>query len=103
MGRARRNREAAQNLIQQRDGRSFQIEDADSFFAKLRDTLEALRQASRPHPLSVEMATALAKRYCRDDKFAMEWAEFLHAEVEKIRQYVTRPDYPATVCHPTLR
>jgi hypothetical protein len=33
----------------------------------------------------------LAKRYCRDDKFAMEWAEFLHAEVEKVRQYVTGP------------
>ena len=29
------------------------------------------------------MAIALAKRYCRDDKFAMEWAEFLHSEVEK--------------------
>ena len=66
---------------------------------KLRETLEALRQASRPHPLSVEMAIALAKRYCRDDKFAMEWAEFLHAEVEKIRRYVTGPDYPTI--HPS--
>jgi hypothetical protein len=28
---------------------------------KLHETLEALRQASRPHPLSVEMAIALAK------------------------------------------
>jgi hypothetical protein len=27
----------------------------------------------------------------------MEWAEFLHAEVEKIRHYVTGPDYPASV------
>jgi hypothetical protein len=87
----------AQDLIQQRGGRSFPIEDADSFFVTLRETLEALRQASRPHPLSVEMAIALAKRYCRDDKFAMEWAEFLQAEVEKIRQYVTGPDYPASV------
>jgi hypothetical protein len=84
----------AQDLLTQRGGRSFQIEDADSFFVKLHETLEALRQASRPHPLSVEMAVALAKRYCRDDKFAMEWAEFLHAEVEKIRRYVTGPDYP---------
>jgi SIR2-like domain len=89
----------AQDLLTQRGGRSFQIEDADSFFVKLRETLEALRQASRPHPLSVEMAIALAKRYCRDDKFAMEWAEFLHAEVEKIRRYVTGPDYPTI--HPS--
>ncbi|POR50011.1 SIR2 family protein [Bosea psychrotolerans] len=84
----------AQDLLDQRGGRSFSITDADSFFVKLAETLEALNQASRPHPQSVEMAVALAKRYCRDDKFAMEWAEFLHAEVEKVRRYVTGPDYP---------
>jgi SIR2-like domain len=43
----------AQDLIERRGGRSFQIEDADRFFVKLHETLEALRQASRPHPLSV--------------------------------------------------
>ena len=84
----------AQDLLLQRGGRSFPITDADSFFVKLSDTLEALRQASRPHPQSVELAVALAKRYCRDDKFAMEWAEFLHFEVEKVRGYVTGPEYP---------
>ena len=84
----------AQDLLEQRSGRSFPIADADSFFVKLRETLVALRQASRPHPQSVEMAVALAKRYSRDDKFAMEWAEFLNSEVEKVRQYVTGPDYP---------
>jgi hypothetical protein len=84
----------AQDLIDQRGARSFEIADAENFFVKLQETLEALRQASRPHPLSVEMAIALAKRYCRDDKFAMEWAEFLRDEVEKVRQYVTGPDYP---------
>ena len=77
----------AQDLLTQRGGRSFPIDDADSFFVKLHETLEALRQASRPHPLSVEMAIALAKRYCRDDKFAMEWAEFLRDEVEKFRRH----------------
>jgi hypothetical protein len=89
----------ARDLLTQRGGRSFPIADADNFFVKLHETLEALRQASRPHPLSVEMAIALTKRYCRDDKFAMEWAEFLHAEVEKIRRYVTGPDYPTI--HPS--
>ena len=84
----------AQNLLDQRGGRSFAITDADSFFVKLAETLEALKQASRPHPQSVEMAVALAKRYCRDDKFAMEWAEFLHAEVEKVAKFVHGPDYP---------
>jgi hypothetical protein len=77
----------AKDLLTQRGGRSFPIADADSFFVKLYETLEALRQASRPHPLSVEMAIALVKRYCRDDKFEMEWAEFLRDEVEKFRRH----------------
>jgi SIR2-like domain len=80
----------AQDLLELRGGRSFPITDADNFFVKLRETLEALRQASRPHPQSVELAVALAKRYCRDDKFALEWAEFLRCEVEKVRQYVAK-------------
>lgn len=84
----------AQDLLDQRGGRSFAITDADSFFVKLAETLEALKQASRPHPQSVEMAVALAKRYCRDDKYAMEWAEFLHSEADKIRRYVTSREYP---------
>jgi hypothetical protein len=86
----------AQDLIDQRGGRSFPITDADGFFVKLGETLEALKQASRPHPQSVEMAIALARRYCRDDKFAMEWAEFLQGEVDKVRGYVTGPEYPTS-------
>lgn len=84
----------AQDLLDQRGGRSFAITEADSFFVKLAETLEALKQASRPHPQSVEMAVALAKRYCRDDKFAMEWSEFLHAEVEKVARFVRGSEYP---------
>ncbi len=84
----------AQDLLDQRGGRSFAIADADSFFVKLAETLEALTQANRPHPQSIEMAVALAKRYCRDDKFSMEWTEFLHAEVDKIAKFVNGPEYP---------
>jgi hypothetical protein len=40
------------------------------------------------------LAVALAKRYCRDDTFAMEWTEYLHSEVERIRAYVNSNDYP---------
>jgi SIR2-like domain len=73
LGIARRRRRARKRppAAARRSG----LPDADSFFVKLRETLEALRQASRPHPQSVELAVALAKRYCRDDKFALEWTE----------------------------
>ncbi len=84
----------ARDLLNQRGGRDFAIADADAFFGKLADTLDALTTASRPHPQSVTIAVALAKRYCREDKFALEWAEFLHDEVEKIKRFVNGPDYP---------
>lgn len=84
----------AQDLVVHRAGRIVPIVDADTFFSKLAQTLAALKQASRPHPQSVEMAIALARRLCRDDNFAMEWAEFLHAEVSKIIAYVTGQSFP---------
>ena len=83
----------AADLIGQRQGRSFQISDADSFFTRLDNTLQALAAAGRPHPTSAAMAVALAKRYCRDDAFALEWTELLAAEAAKIRRFVMDPDF----------
>ena len=40
------------------------------------------------------MAIALAKRYCREDRYALEWTEFLNAEVAKIRSFVVDNNYP---------
>jgi hypothetical protein len=84
----------AQDIISHRGGRSFEISDADSFFARLVDTTDALRRAGRSHPQSVAVALELAKRFCRDDRYAIEWAEFLAAEANRIRDFVTGNDYP---------
>ncbi|SFK79334.1 SIR2 family protein [Methylocapsa palsarum] len=83
-----------QDLIDHRAGRSIAITDADSFFARLCDTVDALRQAARPHPQSVAMAVSLAKKYCRDDRYALEWAEMLTGEVAKIKSFINSTDYP---------
>lgn len=86
--------ELAADIMKMRGARRIPIADADSFLQKLEHTVAALEAASSPHPQTVQAALALAKRLCRDDRFAMEWAEFLHAEVLKIREYVLGPDYP---------
>jgi SIR2-like domain len=83
-----------QDIIAHRDGRSFAIADADSFFTHLGQSLEALRQADQPHPLSAVMAVALAKRYCRDDRFSLEWTEFVTREVLSVRSFIIGQDYP---------
>jgi SIR2-like domain len=83
----------AKDIITQRAGRVVQITDADAFFSRLSDALGALRTVERPHPDSVALAVALAKKYCRDDSYAMEWTELLAGEIEKIRSFVNGPDY----------
>ena len=80
--------------MQQSGGQSFDIEGADDFFSELDAKLMALQLTSQPNLQSVTASITLAKRYCRDDQFSMEWEEFLHAEVKKIRDYVTGPEYP---------
>ncbi|MCJ2051246.1 SIR2 family protein [Methylobacterium sp. J-070] len=90
---------SAADLVIHRGGRSFSISDADAFFSRLSDTVDALRSANRAHPSTVAMALALAKRYCRDDQFGLEWAELLANEAKKIRDYINGPQYPSA--HPT--
>lgn len=83
----------AQDIINHRSGRVIEVTDADIFFGRLSDAVEALRAVDRPHPDSVALTVALARKYCRDDKYAMEWTELLAGEVEKIRTFVNGPDY----------
>jgi hypothetical protein len=86
----------AQDIITHRLGRSFSIVDADSFFERLKDTVDALRHAARANPQSVGIAVAQAKKYCRDDRYALEWTEMLAEEIGQIRGFVTGEDYPST-------
>lgn len=84
----------AKVLIEHRDGRVIDIESADKFFKELGDKVEVLDRTKGPHPYNVSMALGLAKKYCRDDQYSMEWAELLHKEVERVKEYVTSEDYP---------
>jgi len=86
--------ELGQEIVRARVGRVIEIEDADKFFVKLADTVDALEAARRPHPQSLGVTLALAKKYARDDKFTLEWSELLRDELAKIRSFVTGPDWP---------
>jgi hypothetical protein len=83
----------ARDLIGERDGRVVTAAGADEFFGRLADVMDALRQSERPHPQSVTMAVALAKKYCREDRYALEWSELLAGEVAKIRSTVDQQAY----------
>lgn len=83
-----------QDIVNGRGGRVIDIDDGDKFFVKLADTVDALAAARRPHPESLVVTLALAKKYARDDKFALEWVDLLREQVAKIRAFVTGLDWP---------
>lgn len=87
----------ANEIIHHRGVRVIPITGADEFFERLENTVAALRSASSPHPQTIGASLALAKRLCRDDRFGMEWSDFLHTEVMTFRDYVLGPSYPTGI------
>ena len=55
-------RQKAKGLIADREGYKIPIEGADSFFQSLAGSVESIGDFARPHPLSIEVAVATAKR-----------------------------------------
>lgn len=60
------------------------IENADQFFQKLSENIEALRTFERPHPLSVPLAIAQVKKYVADDKYHILLHDFLQDETNRL-------------------
>ena len=83
----------AADLVAHRQGRVIDITDADAFFGRLAETLAALKEADRPHPLSVAATMAVGRRYCRDDRLSPEWTELLAEQTARVRGFVTAPEY----------
>jgi hypothetical protein len=70
------------------------IRATHSLSSPLADTPGAMRQTSSLRSQSVETAVALARRYCRDDRYEQNWVELLDSKVEKIRGFLVSADYP---------
>lgn len=83
----------ARDLIEERDGKVVTAAGADEFFSRLADVLDALKKTERPHPQSVAVVVALAKKYCREGRYSLEWAELLAGEVAKIRSVIDQKSF----------
>lgn len=81
------------DLISHRGARIVPITGADQFFVMLGHTLNALAEANRPHPASVQLLVAQAKRLCSDDAYAIAWADLLFTEAEAVRQKVDQSTF----------
>jgi len=78
----------ARQLAKLRDAQVISIQDADSFFGKLTDLLSALKDSARPHPASVEAATALVKRYLAGPRYRIQLEDLVTDETEAAHRQI---------------
>lgn len=71
-------------LCSARKGVTVPIADADSFFVKLVEQVEALAQSQRQNPLSVDMTVSRAKRYLAKPEYRIQLSDLVSEEVERI-------------------
>jgi hypothetical protein len=84
----------AADIVSHRQGQVIEVKGADEFLLDLSSKLDAVRRADRSHPVTVETALAVARKFCRSDEFGPEWAEFLEAEATKVRNFVGSSEWP---------
>jgi hypothetical protein len=74
----------AEALIQARSAIKVQVKSADAFFVELNEKLEALESFDAPHPLSVELAVRMAKRFVAEDRYRIQLHDLVMAETDLV-------------------
>ncbi|MDR3564411.1 MAG: SIR2 family protein [Negativicutes bacterium] len=73
----------AEELIQFRQAQTIKVASSDSFFTDLNERLEALETFNAPHPLSVDLAVRMAKKYVAEDRYRVQLYELVMGEAEQ--------------------
>ena len=79
----------AQRLVAQRGAQVIPIEDADSFFQTIQQSVESIEEYSKPHPLSIESAVVTLKRYLSREEYRIRLSDYVDAAVEQTIQATT--------------
>lgn len=85
--------EKAQKLIERRQGLHVNISDADSFFSKLAEQVQAISEVSRQNPLSVKMKVAALKKYLADPVNRIRLDDLISDEVLHILEVTSGSDF----------
>lgn len=75
--------EEAKELIQFRQAQTIKVASSDAFFAELNERLEALEAFDAPHPLSVDLAVRMAKKYVAEDRYRVQLYDLVMSEAEQ--------------------
>jgi hypothetical protein len=73
----------AEELIKFRQARTIKVASSDSFFTDLNEKLEALETFDAPHPLSVDLAVQMAKKYVVEDRYRAQLYDLVMSEAEQ--------------------
>jgi hypothetical protein len=85
----------AEELIQFRQARTIKVASSDSFFTDLNERLEALETFDAPHPLSVDLAVQMAKKYVAEDRYRVQLYDLVMGEAEQaISSFKVNPTSP---------
>lgn len=91
----------AKGLIERRQGLHVSISDADSFFSKLAEQVQAISEVSRQNPVSVKMKVAALKRYLADPVNRIRLDDLISDEILHILEITSGSDFDI-VGHPQL-
>jgi hypothetical protein len=85
----------ARDLIAKRDAKLIVGRDANGLFTEIESKVAALAEVDRPHPLSVEIATAELKRYLPDERARIRLEDLVMGEAERAAQASAAKLFPA--------
>ena len=74
----------AQRLIDHRRAHVIPIEDADTFFQTIQQSVESIEEFSRPHPLSTEAAVASLKRYISEPRYRLQLSDLVDTSIDRV-------------------
>jgi hypothetical protein len=89
--------EAARRLIALRDAQVIKIEGADQFFSELAEKVSALEELASPHPLTIDVAVATAKKYLMEEKYRIQLADMLTRETTRLLEATSDDFFPPNV------
>ncbi|WP_273836945.1 SIR2 family protein [Halococcus sp. PRR34] len=84
--------EAAEELVEHRDGNVISIDGGDNFFHSLKERVQALEDAGPGAPLSKEVARERTKRYLAREERKIDLADLIGEETEHLRDRLIDPD-----------
>ena len=93
----------AKRLCEFRGGRIVTIKDADTFFRRLLEKVEALAAIQQPHPLSAKLAVTTLKKYLAEDKYRIVLEDLVLGEVERAFAVFRGPRFPGQVHDSSLK